>query len=83
MSELKKFSPLVEPVSIDEAYVDITGCRKLMGDPEQIARAIKETIRNTVELTCSVGAAPVKFLAKIASMSTWRIMNSPRPSNPG
>jgi DNA polymerase IV len=67
MNELKQFSPLVEPVSIDEAYVDITGCEKLHGNPERIGRAVKKKIRDTVELTCSVGIAPVKFLAKIAS----------------
>ena len=67
MNVLGKFSPLVEPVSIDEAYVDITGCDKLLGDPIQVGKAIKRKIKETVHLTCSVGVAPVKFLAKIAS----------------
>jgi len=67
MNVLRGFSPLVEPVSIDEAYVDITGCEKLHGDPEQIARVVKTNIRDAVDLTCSVGVAPVKFIAKIAS----------------
>ncbi len=67
MNVLGKFSPLVEPVSIDEAYVDITGCDKLLGDPIQVGKAIKRKIKETVNLTCSVGVAPVKFLAKIAS----------------
>jgi DNA polymerase-4 len=57
----------VEPVSIDEAYMDITGCRRLFGEPQEIAREIKEKIRDRVQLTCSVGVAPNKFLAKIAS----------------
>ena len=64
MAELGRFSPLVEPVSIDEAYVDITGCDKLYGSPEKIGRDVKRRIREAVGLTCSVGVAPVKFLAE-------------------
>jgi DNA polymerase-4 len=67
MAILRDFSPLVEPVSIDEAYLDITGCQRLFGGPREIAREIKRKIRETVDLTCSVGVAPNKFLAKIAS----------------
>ncbi len=67
MALLKEFSPLVEPVSIDEAYMDITGCQRLFGEPHEIAREIKIRIRDRVQLTCSVGVAPNKFLAKIAS----------------
>ncbi|MBN1643354.1 MAG: DNA polymerase IV, partial [Dehalococcoidales bacterium] len=60
-------SPLVEPISIDEAYVDITGCQRLFGGVEEIALRIKKRIREGSGLTCSLGAAPNKFLAKIAS----------------
>ena len=67
MALLKEFSPLVEPVSIDEAYMDITGCRRLFGEPHEIAHEIKRKIKETLQLTCSVGVAPNKFLAKIAS----------------
>ena len=67
MAVLRDFSPLVEPVSIDEAYVDITGCQRLFGEPQEIALEIKRKIKETVNLTCSVGVAPNKFLAKIAS----------------
>jgi DNA polymerase-4 len=67
MAILRQFSPLVEPVSIDEAFLDITGCEKLIGTPEQTARKIKADIVNQLALTCSVGGAPVRFLAKIAS----------------
>jgi DNA polymerase-4 len=67
MSILETFSPLVEPVSIDEAYVDIGGCGNLHGTPRQTAIAIKAMIHQNTRLTCSVGAAPCKFLAKIAS----------------
>lgn len=64
---LKTFSPLVEPVSIDEAYMDITGCERLYGNPTEMAASIKRKIKQEVNLTCSVGGAPYKFLAKIAS----------------
>ena len=67
MAILAQFSPLVEPVSIDEAYMDITGCGRLFGDAGQTARAIKARIHGDLGLTCSVGVAPSKFLAKIAS----------------
>lgn len=67
MALLGTFSPLVEPVSIDEAYVDISGCKRLLGDPETIGSAIKKKIRDIVCLGCSIGIAPNKFLAKIAS----------------
>jgi len=67
MALLEEFSPLVEPVSIDEAYMDISGCERLHGDPETIGTAIKKKIRDTVCLGCSIGVAPNKFLAKIAS----------------
>ncbi|MDA8402994.1 MAG: DNA polymerase IV [Desulfobacteraceae bacterium] len=67
MSLLESFSPLVEPVSIDEAFVDITGCEKIHGEPLEIGWKIKQKVREAVGLTCSVGIAPLKFLAKIAS----------------
>jgi DNA polymerase-4 len=67
MALLRDFSPLVEPVSIDEAYLDITGCQRLFGEPQETAWEIKRQIKETVHLTCSIGVAPNKFLAKIAS----------------
>ena len=67
MEIISHFSPLMEQVSIDEAYVDIRGCERLFGSPEQIALAIKNKIKKDISLTCSVGIAPIKFLAKIAS----------------
>jgi len=67
MSLLREFSPRVEVVSIDEAYVDITGCSRLHGEPHEIAAHIKNKIKDTVNLTCSVGVGPSKFIAKIAS----------------
>jgi len=67
MSILREFSPLVEPVSIDEAYVDVAGCERLFGGINEIALSIKKRIRERLSLSCSLGAAPNKFLAKIAS----------------
>ena len=67
MAILMRYSPLVEQVSIDEAYLDAAGCERLYGDSADMAAAIKADIRETVKLTCSIGVAPLKFLAKIAS----------------
>jgi DNA polymerase-4 len=67
MKILEEFTPLVETVSIDEAYLDITGTESLLGNPEQIAHSIKERIYTETSLTCSIGIAPNKFLAKVAS----------------
>ncbi len=67
MELLGSVSPLMEPVSIDEAFIDITGCGAVFGAPVEIGKRIKRQIRECVGLTCSVGIAPQKFLAKIAS----------------
>ena len=67
MALLRDYTPLVEPVSIDEAFMDISGCEKLLGDVHTFGRGLKTRIRKTVHLTCSVGIAPNRFLAKIAS----------------
>jgi len=67
MDILRAFSPLVEPISIDEAYMDISGCERLHGPAHQMALTIKTRIRTQTGLTCSVGIAPNKFIAKIAS----------------
>jgi DNA polymerase-4 len=67
MEILKCFSPLVEQVSIDEAYMDISGVDKLLGLPGDMGLEVKRSIRETTSLTCSIGIAPNKFLAKVAS----------------
>lgn len=64
---LRTYSPRVEAVSIDEAYLDVYGCERSIGTPEAIALEIKHRVGKEVGLTCSIGVAPVKFLAKIAS----------------
>jgi DNA polymerase-4 len=61
------FTPLVEPLSIDEAFLDVTGCRRLFGSAEQVGRSIKQRILDEVGLVASVGLASNKFLAKLAS----------------
>jgi len=67
MGILRRFTDLVEPLSIDEAFLDVTGSVALHGPPERMARSIKTAIRQETRLTASVGVAPNKFLAKIAS----------------
>jgi len=62
----EKFSPLVEPASIDECYIDISGTRRMLGEPELVARRLKTTIREQFDLTASIGIAPNKTWAKIA-----------------
>jgi len=62
-----KYTPLVEGLSIDEAFLDVTASQSLFGDGETIARAIRRDVRHATGLTCSAGVAPVKFAAKIAS----------------
>jgi DNA polymerase-4 len=61
------YTPDVEPISIDEAFLDVTGCIKLFGSAETIGRKIKSEIKEQTDLTASVGVAPNKFLAKLAS----------------
>jgi DNA polymerase-4 len=67
MAILRRFTPLVEPISIDEAFMDVTGSAALFGDGETIGRRIKAAIREELELTASVGVASTKLVAKIAS----------------
>jgi DNA polymerase-4 len=62
-----RFTPLVEGLSIDEAFLDVTASRSLFGDGEAIAKAIREAVHKETGLTCSAGVASTKFVAKIAS----------------
>ena len=66
-SILKKFTPRVEVASIDEAYLDISQSLLLFQSPLLMARSIKDQIRNSEQLTCSIGVAPNKLLAKLGS----------------
>ncbi len=67
MELLRRFSPKVEPYSIDEAFLDATGCYHLWGTPSQYGMAVKEAIREHLDLTASVGIGPSKVIAKMAS----------------
>ena len=62
-----RFSPVVEPLSIDEAFLDLTGMERLMASPAAYARKLKAAIRKETGLVASMGVAPNKFLAKLAS----------------
>ena len=62
-----EFSPLVEPLSVDEAFLDLTGTEKLLGEAGDVARRLKQRVRSELSLTASIGVAPNKFLAKLAS----------------
>lgn len=70
MAIYKKYTEEIEPLSLDEAYLDVTHSKQYQNSATYIAQAIREEVRNTVGITVSAGVAPNKFLAKIAS--DWR-----------
>lgn len=63
----QRFTPVIEPLALDEAFLDVEGCEGLFGPPPEIARQIRHAILEETQLIASVGVAPNKFLAKIAS----------------
>ena len=67
MAVFQSYTPLVEPLSLDEAFLDVAGCERLHGDVIEIGKSIRRDILRNTGLVASVGIAPSKFLAKLAS----------------
>ena len=63
----ESITPLVEQISVDEAFLDVTGARSLLGDAQQVAKLLRERVWEETQLPCTVGIAPNKFIAKMAS----------------
>lgn len=67
MEIMGRYSPTVEPLSLDEAFMDMSGTEALMGPPEKVAKALQDEVQEELQLGASIGVAPVKYIAKVAS----------------
>lgn len=82
MEVFRSFTPLVEPISLDEAFLDLTGAQRLWGDGRTVASSIRRAVLEAEGLVCSVGVAPNKFVAKVASEAA-KPHADPRGPRPG